>query len=158
MFPWLGWALFTGDSGVRGDLFHLICLIKDSCTPGHPSWAKAQEELLLVFKIHHQADLADWLATKAGKLATKQKKNGEPTKEPPVRYLMPPPHKLLPDFMAWATRHIDNIDATSGELLFTLETVRIVEATMKQIIKWYFSCECWCCLLVGCCQLSAVSD
>ncbi len=37
-FPTLGSGLFAGDSGVRGDVFHMIELIKDTITPKHASW------------------------------------------------------------------------------------------------------------------------
>ncbi len=66
---------------------------------------------------------------------------GEPA--PSVRYLIPPPHILLPNFLAWAKRWLDSgIDATAGIMLFTLETTRIIEATFPAIIKWYYSGEC----------------
>lgn len=134
-YPSLGYGLYNldngvRDSGVRGDLFHLIALIKDSCTPNHPSWTAAQDDLLQFFKLKHPVDQQAALAAQA---------TGEP--EPTVRYLTPPPHVLLPKFLDWATRWlVTGVDIT-GVRLFTLETLRIVEATYQNIINWYYSGE-----------------
>eukprot|EP00798_Chlamydomonas_sp_ICE-L_P005599 gene5599-2624_t len=45
-FPTLGKGLFTGDCGVRWDMYHGINVMRDSCRGNHPLIKEAFEELV----------------------------------------------------------------------------------------------------------------
>lgn len=102
--PLLGQGFMDGDNGVRGDLFHLVCLLKTSGTLNHPSWLAAQDALLPIFKVEHDGDKQAALAAQAVV---------EPL--PTVRYPGPPSHTMLPALQQWATHWLQNgIDTACG--------------------------------------------
>jgi hypothetical protein len=117
-------------AGVRGDVYHMIDLIKDSTIANHPSWALALPELKAVFHINHPGDFA--AATRTG---------GE-VPETAVRKFMPPPHEVLKRLTAWAKRWFKQGVDADGTSMFTVQTVQTLQHLMDHIIAWRFSGKC----------------
>jgi len=133
VFDTLGRSLWIEDSGVRGDTFHIINRIQDTCTPNHPLWPQAMEELLAAMSIPHPKD-QEWArqAEKAGQSPL-----------PTVRRLYLPPAVMEPNVTAWGEKWIvHGFDPTTGADLFTQATFKQLDALRAGILKWRYS-DAW---------------
>lgn len=128
-FPGLGQELFPGDSGVRWDEFHMIQMLRETTVGGHPCWEPLLNSLLAVLHVQHPQDKA---AAEAAEAAAKPR--------PPVRHMVPPPHVLLPQLLAWANRWCQQgLDPITGEHIFTLQTWSFLAKLFKACINWRLS-------------------
>eukprot|EP00798_Chlamydomonas_sp_ICE-L_P002559 gene2559-2591_t len=125
--PGLGKNLYPGDSGVKGDSFHLVTCIKDSTSGNHPSWLVAQEELRAAIRMKHGHDEQALVAGRGGNRKT-------------ARVMYKPPKQMLEGVVNWAHRwQVAGVAVCSGEPLFTFETISVLKNVMNNIVKWRYS-------------------
>ncbi|GAX81808.1 hypothetical protein CEUSTIGMA_g9236.t1 [Chlamydomonas eustigma] len=123
VFPHLGEGLFKGDSGIKLDFMHFLALIRDHSNSNHPSLQFALDELSKMLQIVHPDDAKDDSISYAQK-----------------RKLRPPPHSMLPKFLAWINKWSEmGVDARTNIHMFTIQTFRLFKRQIRQICEWQLS-------------------
>lgn len=134
IFATLGTGLMPGDSGVRGDTFHLFQHLQDTFTPGHSHAEEAVSRLKEYVWTRDATDFKIWL----------QEAGRKPGDKPPlsrVRHYTAQPPELRQQLVAWRDQFRLCMDPSLGKQLFTEDTLSLFNLTLQDIDAWFYSGE-----------------